>query len=63
MKVPRIKNYAPAEIQVTAEQLLRESIYYRLDEHKPARIKITDPDELEEYKYRLRKDYEDSIHR
>lgn len=26
MKVPRIKNYAPAEIQVTSEQLIRESI-------------------------------------
>jgi len=48
---------------VTAEQLLRESIYYRLDEHRPARIKITDPDELEEYKYRVRKDFEDSLRR
>ena len=61
MKVPRIKNYAPAEIQVTSEQLIRESIQYQLDEHKPAKVRITDPDELDDYKYRMRKNFEDSL--
>jgi crooked neck len=61
MKVPRIKNYAPAEIQVTSEQLIRESIQYQLDEHRPTQVRITDPEELEDYKYRMRKSYEDSL--
>jgi crooked neck len=26
MKVPKVKNYAPAEVQISSEQLIRESI-------------------------------------
>ena len=61
MKVPRIKNYGAAEVQISAEQLIRESIQYQLQEHKPAKVTITDPDEVEDYKYRMRKSYEDNL--
>jgi len=37
MRVAKTKNYNPAEIQVTAEQLIRESQAYRMDESKPPR--------------------------
>ena len=62
MKVPRIKNYAPAKVQVTSEQLIRESIQYQLQEHIPTKVPgIKDPDELEDYKYRMRKNFEGSL--
>ena len=63
MKVPKVKNYAAAEIQVSAEQLIGESIQYQLNEPKAARVRIMDPDELDDYKYRMRKDFEDSLRR
>ena len=61
MKVPKVKNYASAEIQISSEQLIRESIQYQLDEPKSTRVRIMDPDELDDYKYRMRKDFEDSL--
>ena len=62
MKLPRVKNSAPAEIQVSSEQLIRESIQYQLEEHRPTKVPgIKDPDELEDYKYRMRKNFEDSL--
>ena len=61
MKVPKVKNYASAAIQISSEQLIRESIQYQLDEPKSTRVRIMDPDELDDYKYRMRKDFEDSL--
>ena len=63
MRVAKIKNYTPAEIQITAEQLLRESQAYRLDEYKPPRHRLQDETELEDYKYRMRRDFEEQIRR
>jgi len=63
MRVAKIKNYTPAEIQITAEQLLRESQAYRQDEYKAPRHRMQDESELEEYKYRMRRDFEDAIRR
>lgn len=61
MRVPKVKNQQAAEIQITAEQLIRESQAYRMDESKIAPIKITDESELEDYKLRTRKSYETAI--
>ena len=63
MKVAKIKNYAAADVQITSEQLIRESIQYQLDDKRPAKVRIMDPDELEDYKYRMRKDFEDNLRR
>jgi len=40
MRVAKIKNYTPAEIQITAEQLLRESQAYRMDDYKAPRHRV-----------------------
>eukprot|EP00347_Sterkiella_histriomuscorum_P012460 403368491 len=61
MRVPQTKNYNAAEIQITAEQLLRESQLYKTDESQTFQQVIRDSDELDEYKYRTRKEFEDSI--
>ena len=62
MKIARIKNSAPAEIQITSEQLIAESIAYQLKEYQPTKVPgIKDPDELEDYKYRMRKNFEDQL--
>mmetsp|Transcript_10696 Transcript_10696/g.7985 ORF Transcript_10696/g.7985 Transcript_10696/m.7985 type:complete len:312 (-) Transcript_10696:1115-2050(-) len=63
MGVARTKNYNPAEVQVTAEQLIRESHAYRMEEPPPRSQRIMDKEELEEYKYRMRKEFEDMIRR
>jgi crooked neck len=65
MRVAKIKNYTPAEIQITAEQLLRESQAYRMDEYRPPRqtVSVKDETELEDYKYRMRRDFEEAIRR
>ena len=60
--VPRVANRAPAPIQVTAEQLLREAGERALEEApKKPRSVITDPIELEMERVRRRKDFEDRI--
>ena len=65
MRVAKIKNYTPAEIQITAEQLLRESQAYRMDGdgYKAPKHRIQDETELEDYKYRMRRDFEEAIRR
>jgi crooked neck len=65
MRVAKIKNYTPAEIQITAEQLLRESQAYRMDGdgYKAPKHRIQDENELEDYKYRQRRDFEEVIRR
>ena len=63
MRTVKTKNYNPAEIQVTAEQLLKESQAYRMDETKAPKYRINDKEELEDYKYRMRRDFEEQIRR
>lgn len=56
---PRVKNKGVAPIQVTAEQLLRES-YERADPGVQApKHRISDAEELKEYQGRTRKQFED----
>jgi len=61
-KVAKVKNKAPAPVQITAEQLLREAKERQLEfVAPPPKQKITDPDELQEYRLRKRKFFEDNI--
>lgn len=58
----KVKNKAPAEIQITAEQLLREAKERELEiVPPPPKQKISDPDELADYQLRKRKLFEDNI--
>ncbi|KTW30696.1 hypothetical protein T552_00408 [Pneumocystis carinii B80] len=60
---PRIKNKAPAPIQITAEQLLREA-FERQEPALPApKQRLTDLEELHELQGRKRKEFEDAIRR
>ncbi|XP_076661694.1 pre-mRNA splicing factor crn [Halictus rubicundus] len=61
-KVAKVKNKAPAEIQITAEQLLREAKERDLEIlPPPPKQKISDPHELADYQHRKRKAFEDNI--
>ncbi|XP_011309242.1 protein crooked neck [Fopius arisanus] len=61
-KVAKVKNKAPAEIQITAEQLLREAKERDLEIlPPPPKQKISDPHELADYQQRKRKAFEDNI--
>ncbi|XP_044598097.1 protein crooked neck [Cotesia glomerata] len=61
-KVAKVKNKAPAEIQITAEQLLREAKERDLEIlPPPPKQKISDPHELADYQHRKRKAFEDTI--
>ncbi|XP_063625484.1 protein crooked neck [Cydia splendana] len=61
-KVAKVKNKAPAEIQITAEQLLREAKERDLEIlPPPPKQKISDPEELRDYQHRKRKAFEDNI--
>lgn len=62
--VPQVKNRAPAPIQITAEQLLREAKERGLEDTRgPPRQFITDKEELQQYQQAKRKDFEDQIRR
>lgn len=57
-----MKNKAPAEVQITAEQLLREAKERELELlPPPPKQKITDEEELNDYKLKKRKGFEDNI--
>ncbi|XP_032818892.1 crooked neck-like protein 1 [Petromyzon marinus] len=61
-KVAKVKNKAPADLQITAEQLLREAKERELELlPPPPRQKISDEEELADYKLRKRKTFEDNI--
>ena len=63
MMIPRmVKNKTPAPVQITAEQVLKEA-REREDSRilRPPKQKITDSDELAEYRLRRRKEFEDQI--
>lgn len=58
------KNKTPAPVQITAEQLLREAKERQLEYvPPPPKQKISDPDELNEFRLKKRKEYEDHIRR
>jgi len=59
----RVKNKTPAPIQITADQILREARVRQGPATRPPRRKITDAAELEEYRLRVRKEFEDRIRR
>jgi len=58
-----VKNRAPAPIQISAEQILREAQERQEEAVKPSRRRITDVDELNEYRMSKRKTFEDEIRR
>lgn len=59
-----VKNRAPAPIQITAEQLLREAKERKLEEApKAPKQFIADNEELQLYRQGKRKDFEDQIRR
>ncbi|CAF0939521.1 unnamed protein product [Rotaria sordida] len=61
-KIVPVKNKMPAPIQITAEQLLREAKEKQLEYvAPPPRQKISDPEELAEYRMKKRKEMEDAI--
>ena len=63
-RAPRIKNRAPAPIQITAEQLLREAQERQIaPKRKTPRVRIESYEELEDYRARKRTEYEDAIRR
>ncbi|XP_020098316.1 crooked neck-like protein 1 isoform X2 [Ananas comosus] len=59
----RVKNKASAQIQITAEQILRESRERQDPDIRRPKQKIVDPDELSEHRLRKRKEFEDLIRR
>ncbi|VDP79209.1 unnamed protein product [Echinostoma caproni] len=62
MKIARVKNKMPADVQITAEQLLREAKERELEvTPKAPQQKITSLSELRDFQLRKRKDYEDNI--
>eukprot|EP00917_Polyrhabdina_sp_WS-2016_P024647 GHVP01053232.1.p1 GENE.GHVP01053232.1~~GHVP01053232.1.p1 ORF type:complete len:691 (+),score=129.60 GHVP01053232.1:22-2094(+) len=58
-----VQNKAAADVQITAEQLLREAVERQGSEGPMRRQRIVDQDDLEDYRVRKRKDFEDSIRR
>ena len=50
-------------VQITAEQILREAKELQEQDFKPPKQKITDQTELDEYRLRKRKEYEDLVRR
>ena len=61
-KMAKVKNKAPAGLQITAEQLLREAKERQLEiVPAPPKQKIQDADELADYQMRKRKEFEDSL--
>ncbi|MEW5300039.1 MAG: hypothetical protein WDW36_002999 [Sanguina aurantia] len=63
-RVMKVKNKQPADRQITAEQILRESKDIQLEDGftAPKQI-ITDPEELAEYRLKKRKEFEDNARR
>ena len=61
-KVAKVKNKAPAGLQITAEQLLREAKERQLEiVPAPPKQKIQDAAELADFQMRKRKEFEDNI--
>uniref|UniRef100_A0A915KUN6 Crooked neck protein n=1 Tax=Romanomermis culicivorax TaxID=13658 RepID=A0A915KUN6_ROMCU len=63
-KAAKVRNKAPAPVQISAEQLLREAKERDLEIlPPPPKQKISDPEELAEYRLKRRKEFEDGIRR
>mmetsp|Transcript_35189 Transcript_35189/g.67252 ORF Transcript_35189/g.67252 Transcript_35189/m.67252 type:complete len:729 (-) Transcript_35189:192-2378(-) len=65
-RLPRptqVKNKTPANVQITAEQIVREAKEREEDAYQPPANRITDADELAEYRLKKRKEFEDTIRR
>ncbi|KII66200.1 Crooked neck-like protein 1 [Thelohanellus kitauei] len=61
-KEVKIKNKAPATVQITAEQLLREARERQFERLPPApKQKVIDGEEMDSLKLKKRKEYEDNI--
>ena len=61
-KVAKVKNKMPAEVQITAEQLLQEANSQKIERvARRPRQKVTDPDELAQLQLTKRKQFEDNI--
>jgi len=60
-KAAAVRNKNPAPQQITAEQLLREAVDRGENESVPPRQRIVDEDELQMYRVRKRKEFEDVI--
>ena len=61
VRLPRVMNKSPAEIQITSEQLLREAQANQTDDLRPPRTQINDEDELKEYLQKKRAECENNI--
>lgn len=61
----QVKNRAPAPIQITAEQLIRESRDKQFDgpPRRSSQLHIADQEELQQYRQGKRKDFENQIRR
>ncbi|KAH8929685.1 TPR-like protein [Atractiella rhizophila] len=62
-RAPKVKNRAPATVQITAEQLLREAQERQEPKDIAPRQRIEDFEELNEYRARKRKEFEETIRR
>ncbi|KAA1474476.1 pre-mRNA-splicing factor CLF1 [Dentipellis sp. KUC8613] len=62
-RAPRIKNRAPAAVQITAEQLLREAQERQEAQFTAPKQRVEDFEELHEYRGRKRKEFEERIRR
>eukprot|EP00808_Paulinella_micropora_P006480 g12364.t1 len=62
-KKVQVKNKAPANVQITAEQILRESEVFREATFKQPNQRIESQEELDSYRVKKRKEFEDSIRR
>ena len=63
MKLEKPKNYGIASIQITAEQIVRDSEAQKTDEIIIPTQRINDEEELNDYKLRRRHDFEESVKR
>lgn len=59
----KVKDKTAAPIQITAEQLLAEAAARQEAEIRPPRQRIMDGAELEEFRFRERKKFEDGLRR
>ncbi|KAL2019235.1 hypothetical protein VTK56DRAFT_9962 [Thermocarpiscus australiensis] len=60
---PRVKNKAPAPVQISAEQLLREAVDRQETALQKPTQRFADLEELKEYQGRKRREFEDYIRR
>lgn len=61
-KVAKVKNKMPAEVQITAEQLLQEAAAQKVERvPPPPKQKVTSAAELADIQMRKRKEFEDNI--